>query len=290
MNVPEIQHGLVQLKDLGVFFLSAVCIWLGMAAVRIGSKPIFKVICKDGDKYVDKSASMLSMCAYRVVATAVGYSVLKRTGWLPWHLGGEGDWATAWTNINRDGQHAIIPRDVLVYEICTMGFYAQLLFNEIFLIERKNDFAESVLHHLATLLLFTGSMIAADVPPGCVIVFLHDIADIFVCACKVLAATNYSTITIPFAILLLLSWLWTRLLVFPMIVWSVWQTQAESMVFVVFRQVSAGFLATLFLLHVYWYCLIVKVIFNFGKTGAAVDTHGLKTAKVPGAPTKPHLN
>ena len=57
-----------------------------------------------------------------------------------------------------------------------MGEFINLLIMK----EKQNDFVEMLLHHASTFALVSSMIGANNLPIGCVIMFLHDIADVFV--------------------------------------------------------------------------------------------------------------
>jgi ceramide synthetase len=144
-----------------------------------------------------------------------GYLVLKDTQDLPNFLGGSGDIS----NWFKDYPYREVSTDVKTYMVFTMGYHVS---NLILLAakERKVDFVEMMFHHIVTVFLFGGSFMINFVPIGAVVAFLHDTAD-FICAVlKISAETEYDNMTKVSFVVLMTTWVYTRLLVFPYLILS----------------------------------------------------------------------
>ena len=99
---------------------------------------------------------------------------------------------------------------------------------------------------------------------------LNDVPDIFVYSSKMLGDTVFFKSSIVSYVLLVITYFYCRLIVTPVsILWSM-MTEAETMSrFEVW--VYTGFCGSLYLLHFYWFVLIVKIGLNIVKTGSRKD-------------------
>lgn len=150
---------------------------------------------------------------YFGIVSVYGYIVLKDTVDLPVYLGGIGDQQNWFV----DYPYRETSIDVKTYMVFTMGYHVS---NTILCLleERKGDFVEMMFHHIVTIFLFGGSFVTNFIGIGSVVAFLHDTAD-FVCGIlKMSAETDYDNVTRVSFVILMLSWIWTRLLVFPYLI------------------------------------------------------------------------
>jgi len=153
------------------------------------------------------------------------------------------------------------------YYMLEGGFYMSLLFS-LGTDNRRKDFWEQVVHHLATITLITFSYACNFIRVGSLVMAIHDVSDILLefAKCALYAqkrqlADNLFTV---FAVVFLLS----RLVVFPRVVLYV--TLVESLR--VCTPYSGYyffnfFLMVLQLLHVFWACTIVKMAWQVMRKG-----------------------
>lgn len=159
---------------------------------------------------------------YFIFITIWGYVLLKDLPFLPPSLGGSGDIAASFHNDPYPDQlhwGTLYTPGAKLYSLVTMGYHVgQLLthlVNAAASTKVKNDFAEMALHHLLTLYLYFGNYMSNKWPMGCMIAYCHDIADIWINACKVSSETKYKKLTVFILLQVMVVWAWTRLIVFP---------------------------------------------------------------------------
>jgi len=104
---------------------------------------------------------------------------------------------------------------VLIYAIGTLGYHFGDSVNQLFFRERQSDFYEMLLHHIVTCALYFCMIFSNNMGIGCVIAYLHDIADIFAGMVKCAASTRHDTLTVGIFLMMICSWFWTRLYVLP---------------------------------------------------------------------------
>ena len=75
------------------------------------------------------------------------------------------------------------------------------------------------LHHLVTIFLYAASYMMNFTKIGSLIMFLHDCGDIFMKISKIFVETNFKKSTVIIAIWTWLFWNYSRLYVFPQIIW-----------------------------------------------------------------------
>jgi hypothetical protein len=139
------------------------------------------------------------------------------------------------------------------------GFYLSELF-AIFVEPKRSDFVEYFAHHVTTLLLLTFSTAFSFMRIGVMILLLHDITDIFLCAAKLLHYAHKEFLTNVFFVIFVVSFAYLRLYCFPFL-WYSSMFQGPNV-----RSVSYGYYPCVYLmlvlqvLHVYWFALVVKMV------------------------------
>jgi len=137
----------------------------------------------------------------------------------------------------------------------------------------RGDFADMLLHHVATIFLYLFSHMMNFGNAGLLISFLHDFSDMFVPIVKALNETIYSNLAIVFFLGVMIKWAFFRLYVFPQIIYYGTQGQyapkcylPEKDDFLLFFTV---FLCALQVLHIFWYTLFINIIKGVLMTGKA---------------------
>jgi len=119
---------------------------------------------KDGgekqEKYAHKAGSNFHDMIMWTVASVTGYQALLASQHLPWWMGGHDDSMTAFESTMTNNPFCQFPRVVYLWFIYTFGIFFGELVNHLAFRERKNDFGEMLIHHLATCFLIGGSAYA----------------------------------------------------------------------------------------------------------------------------------
>jgi hypothetical protein len=113
-----------------------------------------------------------------------------------------------------------IPDGVITYYMFELGYIAGGAFEHILFDERTNDFNMYVLHHICAVMLIISSYMTNYLGVGSLILFHLDISDIFTNSSSGFGQTKYDILAaINFAILML-TWIYTRLLILPWVVYK----------------------------------------------------------------------
>ena len=111
-----------------------------------------------------------------------------------------------------------VSEELRVYFLATLGYHLQSTIKHC-LKERRNDFIEMLLHHCLTIALYTGSYMVNFLPIGLIIVFCLDIADFWTHISKGFVDLIFKKTLHVIGVFLWCSWVYTRIVCFPIIVY-----------------------------------------------------------------------
>lgn len=169
---------------------------------------------KSVDLRSTKASKQLIQCVCMIYLSTFGYYVLKDEPYMPWGLGGNGDYSKVFAN-HPYPKHSDHLKE---YFMCGISYHLGKLIIH-FTNPRENDFIEMGLHHTVTIYLLFGSYMYNVWEVGAVITFLHDVTDAVGCATKVSDQTGCMMVTLPLFASILVSWMWVRNIVFPHMVY-----------------------------------------------------------------------
>ena len=104
--------------------------------------------------------------------------------------------------------------EIRQFFLITLGYHTLRTFQEMFKTNKRNDFVEMMLHHILTLVLYTGSYMINCVEIGILVVYCHDWADLFGHFAKSVSDTNFKAPKVFLGIFMWLSWLLARCVFF----------------------------------------------------------------------------
>ena len=137
-----------------------------------------------------------------------------------------------------------------------------------------NDFVEMLIHHIAAVSLYTCYTFGNMFPLGCVIAYLHDLADIPGSLCKLLNSTHYQTSSVVVFLICMVVWFVTRIWSLPQMIYFIFtecQFQGELAPFQPYLTFSGIFLSIMCTLHYYWFMLFFKMLRRFVLKGETND-------------------
>ena len=190
--------------------------------------------------------------------------VLRDTAYLPWWMGGQNTTLESYNALFADSPFTPYTPGVFNYFLYTTGYHFGGFVVHLIVNREANDFHEMLLHHIATLALMTGSFLSNFMAIGACIAWLHDIGQVPLQLSKVLSATTYAKSTIAVFAVTLLLWVVTRLCWFAFFIFSTYtldpteETGRDAPLTLCIRA-NAIYLTTLYLLHIYWFCLMLRI-------------------------------
>lgn len=182
---------------------------------------------------------------------------------------------TAWTNWPKQ----YMTDDIYIYYITEISFYFSLLVSQFYDVKRK-DFWQMFAHHIVTLFLLISAWKLNLMRMGCIILWLHDAADPVMELAKLGVYSKKKFVSEPAFGCFILTWLVTRLTLFPYVVLYSTIVEAYEMVnrspyaegtaLVCYYAVNA-FLCVLQVMHIIWFYMILRVVYNKFKYGDLND-------------------
>jgi len=200
---------------------------------------------------LDKFAETGWRCFYYTTVFLYGVLILWNKPWL-WDI------KYCWYNY----PHHSIDRDVWYYYMVELSFYWALCISQFIDVKRK-DFWEMFIHHLTTIALMAFSWTCNLTRVGTLVLGIHDCADIFLEAAKMCKYTNYQKLCDLLFACFALTWVVTRLGVYP--TWILYSTTIEAPQIVEMfpaYYIFNGLLSILLVLHVIWTYFILKIIYK----------------------------
>lgn len=220
---------------------------------------------------IERCCSSIFRCCYFLAMTAWGYSALSVEPWLPWPLGGSGSTSDCWTE---GYPHQRLSRDVMTYYVISVGYGCSEVLLLLLEMQRRPDFQEMLLHHLVTLFCLVFSYVVNYVRIGSLVLLLHGMTDVVIYFSKAVVDTTLTSISKLSYVILLISYGWLRVYVFPMYVMhSAWveSRQSVAMSDLYGWRFFNFMLCILYMLHVYWFGLIMKIGVHLIRTGQPSD-------------------
>ncbi|XP_032296884.1 ceramide synthase 4 isoform X4 [Coturnix japonica] len=149
------------------------------------------------------------------------------------------------------------------YYMLELSFYCSLVFTLPFDVKRK-DFKEQIVHHAATIFLISFSYCANYIRIGTLVMVIHDASDCFLEPTKIFNYMKWKKTCDSLFMIFSAVFLISRLVIFPYTV--LYNTYYYSMEifqpFFGYYFVNA-LLITLQLLHIFWSCLIIHMVYKF---------------------------
>ena len=226
-----------------------------------------------GQERTERSERMIKSVfkgTYFTFASVFAYYISKDTFFMPASLGGTGNVENTFEDypyFNKSNLHYM--RE---YFMIQLGYHFSsflLLFSTNKL---RTDFIEMFLHHSITVFLLGLAYLMNYWPISLMILFTHDVSDAFVCFTRVFVDTNYSKIAFFFYVMLMVSWVYMRLIIYPFELLRVSCYQNQKFEEMHGLGILGSMAHALVLLHVYWFILLIQMGLRYVKKNEAVDT------------------
>ncbi|KAG7382866.1 Ceramide synthase 6 [Phytophthora pseudosyringae] len=218
---------------------------------------------------VHRFTTVLFKLLYFTCITVVGFKVMQHEPWFPPSLGGNGEVGRSFDVLSDAPSSAL-----KYYFMVQLGYHLHSLLFMVFFSPIRNDFVEMLLHHVATIILIGGSYLANYTAFGALVVFTHDLGDVTGYGIKSIVDTDNTPLVALMYLVLLASWAYTRLFVFPChLIYSsmIELPQKHPDIVGAFVHPMNAMLCMLMVLHVYWYFLFLVMGYALVNKGVAED-------------------
>mmetsp|Transcript_10993 Transcript_10993/g.12033 ORF Transcript_10993/g.12033 Transcript_10993/m.12033 type:complete len:377 (-) Transcript_10993:684-1814(-) len=204
----------------------------------------------------EKMTTSLFKTLFYIFIVSWAYIMLKDTEFLGSQFGGSGDFKNIWKGF----PYHDYPDGTRLYYMVSFAYHAQSLFFHVLISEPRNDYMEMLLHHTVTCFLIYLSFVLNYFRVGMMVLFVHDFSDIFVYFGKFVADLKWN-VQLPTYLVIMSAFGYSRLYVYPVYVirWGALYCDDVSNVTILGRDVGIAMLTMLLTLHIYWYCLLLKL-------------------------------
>mmetsp|Transcript_9150 Transcript_9150/g.24651 ORF Transcript_9150/g.24651 Transcript_9150/m.24651 type:complete len:289 (-) Transcript_9150:744-1610(-) len=137
----------------------------------------------------------------------------------------------------------------------------------------RKDYPVMMLHHFSTVALIIFTYKYNYARAACVVMLLHDINDVLMETAKILNYASYEFGSKCVFACFLLSWVVLRICIFPAyIIYSCFFEVQDALGFrPPFHMLLNSLMAFLYIIHIYWFALILKVAYLCVATGRGKD-------------------
>jgi len=184
----------------------------------------------------------------------------------------EQPWFTNHDHCWTDYPLQVMPNSSKVYYFAELSFYLSLAMTLLWDNKRK-DFNEQIVHHIATLLLLSLSYVCNFTRIGTLVMWAHDISDIFLESAKLCVYAKKTTAADILFGLFAFAFFVSRLIYYPFwILDTTWNRSMTSFKPFTGYYVFNGLLFILQILHIIWFSLIVKMALGMLRGKEVEDT------------------
>jgi len=221
----------------------------------------------DRDSKVEKCATQIYKTLNYITLSLVGYYLLKNESYFPKSLGGHGDVEEMWKSLPYQDQ----TKNIYYYYVIALSYHLHSFIDQ-FKYYGKPSFGDMMLHHIITIGLILFSFFNNYARIGTLVLLTHDVSDIFGALTKLTLHTKYSKLTLFNYFGILSTWIYFRLYVYPFKVINSALKQVpyphhEKNKFLILL------MASLVVLHIYWFITFIMIFVNYLKTKELVNAH-----------------
>ncbi|KRX58757.1 Transmembrane 9 superfamily member 3, partial [Trichinella sp. T9] len=264
-----------------VLFLAVVLTGLRFMFVRFICRPLAKYWRLTAEISGKLPESLWNLTMYLFLWLNTCWTLVRTDRWKYFT-----DPLSIWSDFSRD---RLIPYEVDVVYLTQTAFYVHATYGTIFMEQWRKDSKVMVFHHLLAITLLSFSWAARYDQVGILVLFLHDVSDVFLECAKIFKYlkfrdnTHYSFcefLSNASFVIFTASWFIFRLYWFPL---KVLYTSFYGSVFLgpddlPFIPVFNFMLWLLFFINIYWFHFILMLIYNLatGKFKELEDSRELE--------------
>ena len=225
-----------------------------------------KLFTLSNEKYKKCSESLYKLCYYSLTFYGICYILNYEEQIYP-------NIKNCWTHVLEGQTRSLVVSGYYIFEL---SYYLSELFCMSWLETKRKDHVIMYIHHLTTITLLAISYVYGFHRIGILVLFCHNINDIFLEAAKICNYLGLEMLSnINFG-LLILTWILSRLYFLPFYVvksayYDTYELALNNPSYFPIYYIGNCCLAMLCAMHVYWFILICKIAYNAIKNGAPED-------------------
>ena len=223
-------------------------------------------------EYREFRVKRFALCLFKTIyfffSTSFGFVLFKHEDWMPKILFGRGkqDYKYLWESYPYQEYNSSIE----FYYIFGLGYHLHSLVFHM-MSEKRGDYMENLLHHLATVFLMVFSFCNQCTRIGVLVLIVHDIVDFVLYLAKICHdLKNQVPLYFSFS-LLVITYFKYRIYYFPRYI--IWEATLLGNQYLPFEvpglftnfYLMVGLLWVLWGLHIYWFYMIIMMIVNLIK-------------------------
>ena len=206
---------------------------------------------------------------YFTFAVSFAYYIGKDSYFMPQSLGGSGNVEYTFKDTPYFNSEGIFY--LKEYFMMQLGYHFHSLIIQV-TGKIRSDFMEMLLHHSLTVMLVSLAYLMNYLPISLLILYCHDISDAFICFTRVFVDTSCKWVTFGSYLCVLISWCYTRLIIFPFDLIRV-SCYDNPMIHEVYGiGILGAMVHILVILHIYWFILLINMGIKFIQTSTTTDT------------------
>lgn len=218
---------------------------------------------------MNKSAESAAKVALYGFHFAWGLRVFYGTEWMPGYLLGTG----SFENAVKDMPFTPCPAEVHLFALSFLGKFCSGCV-DLFSQTDRPDFNEMLAHHIATVSLTFGMIVANNRVMGTILAWQQCAADVFVSLARILSSMPFTAPTLGAYFCMLPIWIWTRVHNFARFQWFVLTRMfypAGREQFNMHTRIYAFYGIVLFVMQLYWTVLLIQMMLSYLKYGSLTD-------------------
>lgn len=274
-----------------IFLLTLITLTLLQRQIEVRSRNLFQKILSEkkfpsGSKLRVAKATLLGERVFKLTTSALCVSLLYAImlqddcNFLDVRVGGQTDRPLYF----QDHPCQQLPRHLDNFYIFKLTYHFYELLYTLLVDRHRSDFPEYVLHHFLTFTLILFSYSVNYLPVGAAVMILHDVTDLGATIFKMVVDVTPFFLQIIAYALMVVSWLYFRIWFFPAHVInrileesaSDWHHKTFNLNFVA---MLTTFLIALYLMHIFWFYIMVKGLIRRFRNSNYRDNVSLKNSE-----------
>jgi len=260
----------------------ALALHVFKCTVKQASRPLVAHICKDKDdkekheKRIESAVNYVYKLIFYTVSAAWGYIIMKDSPVMPQELGGKGSMAGIFEGMPYQAKQPWF----LEYSLFNLGYFLEDFINHVFFKDRHSDFWEMMMHHLVTISLYWGMIMQNFIRIGVIVSWVHQFSDITTAISRLLSQTNQKVPLVISFVICIAHWMWMRNYWLPILSYEAYlrvQYPPDLKDYQAAPDIMKLFLFILCILHVYWCCLFINILYGGLTKGQTENLQSMNT-------------